>query len=335
MPTAILQFLVAAGVIVAAGVVLTRCADAIAELTGLGRMLVGMVLIAAATSLPELAVDVSAMRMGIPNLGVGDLLGSSLYNLLILAVLDLLHRGRGGMLSRTSAAHALSATMSIALTAMAGMAVLLGPRWPQASFAGIGVSAWAIVVVFVLGVRIVFFDQKLAAEKLEQRRPSAEAAARRLSLSRALIGYVATAAVILVAGPYLAEAAGRIAELSGLGESFVGTAFVALSTSLPELSTSLTALRMKAYDLILGNILGSNSFNMTLFAALDLAYPGPLFAAVSPANAVTALAVVLVTTVVIAGQLYHAERRVRFIEPDALLVVALVIGSLALNFFLR
>jgi cation:H+ antiporter len=334
MATAILQFLGTAAVIIVAGVVLTRCADTIAELTGLGRMLVGMVLIAAATSLPELAVDLSAMRLGIPNLGVGDLLGSSLYNLLILAVLDLLHRGRTGMLSHASAAHALSGTMSIALTALAGIAVLLGPRWPQASLAGIGIPAWVILAVFIFGVRIVYFDQRLAGQKADSA-PTAGEAGQRRTLRRALLGYVAAAAVILITGPFLARAAGRIAELSGLGESFVGTAFVALSTSLPELSTSLTALRMKAYDLILGNILGSNSFNMALFAPLDLAYRGSLFAAVASTQALTALAVILVTTVVIAGQLYHAERRIRFIEPDALLVIALVIASLALIFFVR
>ena len=69
------QFLVCATVIIVAGTFLTRFADAIAELTKLGRLVIGSVLLASATSLPELTVDISAIRMGMPDLAVGDLLG--------------------------------------------------------------------------------------------------------------------------------------------------------------------------------------------------------------------------------------------------------------------
>ncbi len=94
MAVATLQFVLSAAVIVAAGVALTRFGDAIADLTGLGRLIVGSILLAGATSLPELTVDISAVRFGLPDLAVGDLMGSSLFNLLILAVADLAHRSR-------------------------------------------------------------------------------------------------------------------------------------------------------------------------------------------------------------------------------------------------
>ena len=123
----LLEFAVCAAVIVVAGTVLTKCADTIAEVTKLGRLLVGSVLLAGATSLPELTVDISAIRLGAPDLAIGDLLGSSLANLLILAVLDLTHHSRGQMLSRQAARHALSGSMSVALTALAGLSLLTGP----------------------------------------------------------------------------------------------------------------------------------------------------------------------------------------------------------------
>lgn len=129
LTSALLQFLLAATVVVFAGNALTRCADAIAELTKLGRLLVGSIFLAGATSLPELTVDISAVKRGLPDLAVGDLLGSSLFNLLILAVADLMNSSRGRMLSRESAAHALSATMSIALTALAGISIFSGRGW--------------------------------------------------------------------------------------------------------------------------------------------------------------------------------------------------------------
>jgi cation:H+ antiporter len=333
-----LQFVVCALVIVISGTALTRFADAIAELTGLGRLLVGMLFLAAATSLPELAVDISAVRLGHADLAIGDLYGSSLMNLLILGVLDLFHRSRGRMLSPASGAHALSGAMSISLTALAGLAVIIGPRTQNLSVLGVNFVAWAILAVFLMGLRVVYYDQKWTLQQIPQASPpvdSEEKSERRMKLWQATLGYVVSAAVILIVGPLLARAAARLAELSGLGNTFVGTTFVALCTSLPELATSIAALRLGAFDLVIGNIIGSNSFNMILLVPLDLAHPGSLVAAVSPTHVVTCLATIIVTSVVIAGQLYHAERRIRIVEPDAVLVVMLVSASLAMIYFLR
>ncbi len=83
------------------------------------------------------------------------------------------------------------------------------------------------------------------------------------TLVRALPGY------LVAAGPCLARSATQITDLSGLGGSFVGSAFVVFSTSLPELVATLTAVRMGPPDLALGNIFGCNLFNMVLLVALD------------------------------------------------------------------
>ena len=101
LTTAILQFLLAATVVVLAGSVLTRCADAIAEITKLGRLLVGSILVAGATSLPELLVNINGVRMGMADMAVGGLMGSCLFNLLILGIADMLTNSRNRMLSRT------------------------------------------------------------------------------------------------------------------------------------------------------------------------------------------------------------------------------------------
>lgn len=330
MTTAILEFLVLAAIIIAAGTVLTRCADAFAEITGAGKLLVGSVLLAGATSLPELTVDLSAIRLDLPNLAIGDLVGSSLMNLLILAVMDLTHHGRGKMLSRAAAAHALSGTLGIALTALVGVGILVAPRFPQATLLGVHAATWALAAGYCLGVRLVFLDQRVAARQAVETGAVAEEAKPRGPLWRYVAGFVAAAGVIFFVGPHLAETAGRIAELSGLGSSFVGTTFVALSTSLPELVASITAIRLGAFDLVIGNVFGSNAFNMMLFVPLDFAYPGALFAAAAPAHVISVLAVITCTSVVIMGQLFLPDSRRRFIEPDAWLVISLILGALAL-----
>jgi cation:H+ antiporter len=328
MPGLIGGFLGLAMVVAAAGVVLARSADRIAAATGLGRLLVGSVLLAAATSLPELSVDIAAVRAGMPDLATGDLLGSSLMNLLILAGIDLAQRSGRRMLSREAASHALSATLAIALTGLAALAVLTAGRLPSLSILGIGGWSWAILVAWFLGARMLFIDQRISVRAAAAESGAGPAA--RPALAGPAVAFAAAAAVLVVAGPRLAAVADELAKETGLGRTFVGTTLVALTTSLPELVASIAAVRMGAFDLAIGNTFGSNAFNMVLFVPLDACHPGPLFAAVNPAHAVTALAVVVATATAVLGQLYHEERRLPVLEPDAVLVVLVVVGGLAL-----
>jgi len=330
MTAAVVEFLILAAIIVVAGTVLTHCADAIADLTGWGRLLVGSILLAGATSLPELTVDLTAVRIGRPNLAIGDLLGSSLMNLLILAVMDLTRRSNGKMLSRAAAAHGLSGMLGLALVAVVGLGILTAHRWPNMAFAGGHITTWIVAGAYLLGVRMVAVDQKISAQKTAETVPHAEELKPRGKLGRYVGAFVAAAAVIVLTGPRLAHAADQIAELSGLGGSFVGTTFVALSTSLPELVASIAAIRLGAFDLVIGNVFGSNAFNMMLFLPLDLAFPGSLFAVADQAHLVSVMAVVVCTSLVIMGQLYQNESRIRFLEPDALLVIAMIATALFL-----
>lgn len=332
MTAAVLQFLACAAIIVVAGTFLAKFADQIAEITGFGRLLVGSVLLAGATSLPELTVDISAVRMGQTDLAVGDLFGSSLMNLLILAVLDLSHHSRGKMLSRAAAGHALSGAMSIALTALAGLAVITGKKLPAWSMGNLSPAALLIGVAYCLGVRAVFLDQRMSARSAVEENP-ALAHSPVIPLWKPILGFAVAAVVILVSGPWLAEAAGKIADQSGLGGTFVGTTFVAFCTSLPEFVASLAALRMGAYDLAVGNVFGSNTFNMVLLPILDCFSPEPIFSQVAPEHVISCLAAIMATGVAVMGQLYQIENRSRLIEPDALLMIVLILGGLALVYF--
>jgi cation:H+ antiporter len=335
MTSAIVQFVLTALIIIVVGTILTRCADSMAEITGLGRLLVGSILLAGATSLPEVAVDVNAAGMNRPDLGMGDLVGSCLMNLIILAIADLLQKSRGALLSRLAAAHALSGVLSIGLVATVGLFIVFESQLQPAGWLGLSWGSIAVVVGYVLGVRMVYYDQRASLRESAAQERATSRGARRMALLKATGGFIGAAAVILAVAPLLARSADRIAELSGLGGTFVGTTLVAFSTSLPELVSTLAALRLGAADLAIGNVFGSNAFNMIIVAIMDLAYRGPLLSAVSPTHALTCFGVVLVTSVVILGQLYRVEKRILIMEPDAALIFALAAGTLWLVYLAR
>ena len=333
------QFLLLAGAVAAAGSVLARSADQIAEATGLGRLLVGSLLLAAVTSMPELSVDIAAIRSGYVDLAAGDLFGSSLMNLLILAIVDLSIRSGRKMLSREGAAHALSATLGIAVTSLAGLAIVTADKIPAAIILGMSGWSWAILLSYLFGARMIFINQRISARLAAESRSddsglSQGSSARKPSFLLSAIIFGAAAVVLYFTGPKLAHVAGALAEETGLGGTFVGTTLVAVTTSLPELVASLTAIRIGAIDLAIGNAFGSNAFNIVLFVPLDFLHEGSIFLSMSSAHAVTAFTVVLATAIAVLGQLYHGERRLPFIEPDAFLMLFVVLGGLFLIYSL-
>jgi cation:H+ antiporter len=133
----------------------------------------------------------------------------------------------------------------------------------------------------------------------------------------------------------VASSSEGLAEATGLGGTFIGTTLVAFATSSPEIVTTLAAVRTGAFDLAVGNIMGSNTFNMTILLAGDLFYDGSILDAASPTHAITAACVIVVTVVATLAMLYRAEKRYWLIEPDALLIISLVLGSLGLVYSMR
>lgn len=312
----VLGFLASGIAVVLAGTALARYADTIAERTRLGRLWIGSVLLAGATSLPELATDLFAVRLGAADLAVGDLFGSSMANMLILALVDLIPPRRG-VLQRVALDHALIASLAIALNALAAVLVLVRP---QASFLSVGPGSLALFLGYVAGTRAVYRNM------LRDDAPPAPASIGdetkpTLSLQQALRGFGLAALAVLLAAPAFAWSARGIAEVSGLGNTFVGTSLVGIATSLPEVVTCLAAVRMGAFDLAVGNLFGSNAINMAIFLPLDLAQPGSLFGALDPGHGISGLFAVLLMSLGLAAIVYRAKRRFAMVEPDSLLMI--------------
>ncbi|HZE15830.1 MAG TPA: hypothetical protein VE197_09035, partial [Mycobacterium sp.] len=142
-----LVFVASGGVVVAAGVAVARAGDAVAERTGWGRLFVGMLLVALATSLPEMVTGISAAVDRAPRLAIGDLLGSSMANMAILAVVDLMARKR--VWPQVELGQARLASVSLALTALVALAMVT-PTGP--SFGWVGVDSVVVAVAYVAAV---------------------------------------------------------------------------------------------------------------------------------------------------------------------------------------
>lgn len=300
-----LEFLACTAAIGAAGYQLSRYGDVIAERTGLGRTLIGVIMVATVTSLPELVSGISAVSVaGVPNIALGDALGSCIFNLLILLFLELGYP-RASIYTLAAQSHILSAGFGVVLIGIVALSVLVGPQVP--AIGSIGLYTPVILLGYVVAMRIVLqYELREARAKPEEedlRYPD-------VTLRRALIGYGLSAAVVVAAGIWLPFIGATLARTMGWNNSFVGTLFVAFSTSLPELAVALSALRLGALDLAIGNLLGSNLFDMAIIAIDDIAYRrGPLFSHVSPAHVGTALSALVMTGAVIAALFYRPAGR--------------------------
>jgi len=333
----IVVFLLSAAVLVRAGSVLAAYADEIADRMRMSRLFVGTLMLAFATSLPEVVADVTAARAGAPDLAVADLFGSSMANMAILAVIDLLYRGR--VWPSVELGHARVAAVAIGLTSIAVLGVLTRS---EVGLAWVGVGPVVIMLLYI--VSIAWFRRMphlqrpgLADEDRSiQKSTGWSARAAKLSLTMLWVRFGGAVIVIFVSAPVVTLSVKAIAEHTGIEQTFMGAALLAVTTSLPELVASIASLRIGAYDMAVGNLFGSNVANMSVLLFADLAYTeGPILAAVSPAQAVAGVGAVLLMAIAVAAIVGESEKtRLRQLEPDAvvlLIAYALTLVAVALQ----
>lgn len=316
----LLAFVVTGALVFLVAFRLARHADAIADVTGVGRVWIGTVLLAASTSLPELITDVNAALLDAPNIGVGDLIGSTLANLLVLAVLDLLFRRRQ-ILDQVSSDHAIVATIAIVLTAIAGTAVLTG-GWGRVGH--VGIETVLIVALYLLGMRAVYGNMLVTAppEQLELGETS------RTVLRQGLKGFGVAAVGLLIVAPLLVITAEAVAIEGGLTRTFVGTLLVGFTTSFPEIAATFAAIRLGAFDLAVGNIFGSSAFNMCILLAMDVAYrKGPVLAHVSRDHVLSALLAVLAVALGMLAVLARRGQRLGLVRIESVLIIITYAGA--------
>lgn len=321
-----LVFFASSIVLVAAAVKLAQYGDVIAVRTRLGGMFIGVLLLAGATSLPEMLTMINSFRLDAPGLAAGSIFGSNMFNMLLLAVLDLVNQ-QARILRRVAMTHALTAALASAMIALS-VFFILGDIPLQIGW--MGLDSLILILVYIGGIRLIQLNGQVSSTTVElpQEKPV-------MPLWRALLGFAIATAVLVVITPQLARSSKEIGEITGLGSGFVGTTLLATVTSLPEMVAVVAAARIGAYDMAVGNLFGSNVFNMFALGLADAFYtPGRFLGAIDPAFALVAMLGLLLTLLALIGNIARVERRLGFVEADALLILVVYFGGM-LFLFLR
>jgi cation:H+ antiporter len=343
----IMVFALSAGVVWFAGTRLSRYADTISRQTGIGQAMIGLLLVGGITSLPEIAVTGTSAFTGNAALAVNNVLGGVAMQVVILAAADAAI-GRDA-LTRVVADPMLllqGALCAMLLTFVAA-AVIVG----DVLFFGIGAWSWSILAVFLVSLRMISKSQgrypwhpdgKGWHQHPGEKQQSVQEGRRKSDddhkppLGRTIAKTIAVGAVILVAGFFTSRTADAFAEQTGLGASFVGAALLPISTSLPELSTVLAAVRLRSYGLAVSEIFGTNLFDVAIVFWIDAVYQGgPVLNEVGKFSTFGALLGIFLTMLYLAGLIERRDRTILRMGIDSLVVLVAYPGGLILLYQFR
>jgi cation:H+ antiporter len=328
-----LQFIASAGVILLSGTYLSKYGDIIAEKTGLGRTWIGVVLMASVTSLPELITGISSVAVyDLPDIAAGNILGACMLNLVMIPVLDVIG-GSAPISSRVHHGHILTAGFGILLLGIVTLSTIIGADLPAIGW--LGVNSLIVIAIYFLAMRTVFtYEKRRIAEFVKEM--AEEVQYRHVSKSKAYTMFAANALLIIGAAIYLPHLGEEIAARTGLGQTFVGSVFIAVSTTLPELVVSVSALMIGAADMAVGNLFGSTVFNLFVLALDDIFYTaGPLLAHVSGSHLVTSVSAIIALSIAIIGLIYRADKKPVFFAWDSLAILAIYVFALSVLYTMR
>jgi cation:H+ antiporter len=316
-----IKFIITAALIVYAATQLAKYGDIIAVRTRLGGMFIGVLLLAGATSLPEVLTSISALSQNAPNLAAGNLLGSNTFNMFLLALVDIVNRNQR-ILRKAALKHALTGSLAVF---MIGLIVFFMLANIDVQIGWVGLDSLVIIAAYIVAVRLI--QGNTAPVSQPSALPDIPEGTPRLRTG--IIGFLIASLGLVLVTPIMVESSNEIAVITGLGTTFIGTTLVALVTSLPEMVTTLAAIKIGAADMAIGNLFGSNMFNMFAIGLTDLFYiQGRFLAVIDPAFLLVGILGLLMTGMGLIGNLAKLEKRIWFIELDALALILAYFGSL-------
>lgn len=343
IPANLAIFAVAAAFVWFAGYRLAHYLDAIAQKTGMGEAFVGMLLMGTITSLPEIAAVSTSAFVGNAALATNNLLGSVSINVVLIAVADAV-LGRDAITSAVGRPTTLMQGVLVILAlGLTTSAVLIG----DFSLGPFGAWSLALAAYVVFAFWISSGYAQRAPWRLARgRRPSAsdhedrESNEDRRDADKPLASLVllisAAAAVILVAGFCLAQSGDAIAKLTGLSSGIVGLVLVGFATSLPELSSIISAVRLRRYEMAMGDVFGTNILTLGLIFLADLVYSGePVLNQAGRFEAVAATLGILLTGIFLVGLLERENKTFLRMGYDATAALLTFIAGVVLLYFIQ
>jgi cation:H+ antiporter len=328
-----LSFTICTAVIIYSGSRLSRYGDIIAEKTGLGRTWVGLIMLASITSLPELITGMSSVIIiDVPNIAIGDILGSCVFNMLIYASLDVIYRPMP-LSTKAHQGNILSAGFGIFLLGIVAIGLIAGEH--AGALGWIGMYSLIIMVIYFTAIRLVFMYEKRERSHYVKER-AAELKYEAVSLKTALVHYSINGLIIVVAAVFLPKIGEGIALSTGLGKTFVGNIFIALSTSLPEVVVSISAVRIDALNLAIGNLFGSNIFNLFILVIDDIFFiKGPILSFVDMNHIISAMSAMSMTAIAIIGLTYRASKKPLFLAWDSMGIIFIYLTNIMFLYLLK
>ena len=322
-----------------AGVELSKYTDVLAMRFKLGEALGGLILLAVATNLPELAITVSAAASGDLSIAVGNILGGIALQTVVLVLLDLF--GVRGVRSLTYRAASLSLIVEAALV-IAMLAVVIGGSQLPADLIALRLTPDVVLIVglWVIGILLVTRASRSMAWQDGGRAPGSQPEPQghssrrmahvlheRMGTGKSVAIFGAAAIVTLIAGVLLEQSGSALADHAGVSGVVFGATFLAAATALPELSTGLTAVKQHDYRLAVSDIFGGNAFLPVLFAVATLISGKAVLPNAQASDIYLTALAILLTLVYLLGLAFRPERKVIGMGVDSLVVLVLyVIG---------
>ena len=329
-----LKFLACAVIVVFAGVKITRYADILSERHQLNKAWVGMLLLGVITSLPELVASFSAaVFLNSPNLSVGNIAGSVNFNLIIVAILDLLYR-KEAITNKLPArrTYDFSAEFYGIMASLLVIELFLSSQGYIFSIGHISFGFILIILSYILGVKIIFSPENNDLEIFSSHGIVEKGAEEKYLVQKLVLSALA----VVLGGLWLSAVCDKLAIYTSLGSTFVGTTLLAIVTSLPEVVVSVCALKMGSFDLAFGNIFGSNMFNILILAICEIFYtPGPLLAFASPTHLLMLTLSVLMTTILIIGIQVRNKKKIFGMGLDSILLLICFVISIKFLYDLK
>ncbi len=333
----VLIFLAAALVVWIAGVQLSNTTDVLSSRLKLGEALGGVILLAIATNLPEIAITTSAALSHNVGIAIGNILGGIGIQTVVLVLLDIFGLWREDALSFTAAS--LELVLEGVLVVVVLVLSIMGTQLPKALiFARVTPGALLIAIAWVVGVWLLSKARKDLPWQEKGRAPGAmhghrgdksKETAQKWGTARVVAVFLIAAAVTLIAGVVLEESGNEIATHIGLSGVLFGSTVLAAATSLPELSTGLASVKVGAYNLAFSDIFGGNAFLPVLFLLATLLSGEAVLPQAKNTDIYLAGLGVLLTTVYLYGLIFRPKKQIFHMGIDSLVVLILYLIGVA------